>query len=315
MDFVLSGHLGIDRSKPLLKTSTEANRVAKRTWKGIEFEGRAESRFLHAVFLGKDLVPFGTLPPRPVALPLVFRGGKLDLWDADRLLAEGYPLMAKWLQKAEKTWKERRSEKSAKSYPSILDRLDYQSTLSGQDPSKRFVVMYNARGADAMCTVLDREQLPVWSLGDVTIKPSGIVADSTNFYYETGDELEANHLCAVLNAPCISAAVKPFQPRGAYGHRDIGRRPLMLQVQKFDSTNGSHIRLAELSKSALRVVSALPSKGKGFRTLRREASVAVKSIVDEIDLIVESLGMADTSEELPNASQNHEQIGQEDEDA
>ena len=66
-----TGPLGVETERPLLRTSRDVVRVAKRPWKSLLIKGRVEARFLYASYLGKDLIPFGTLSPRPVVLPLV----------------------------------------------------------------------------------------------------------------------------------------------------------------------------------------------------------------------------------------------------
>ena len=130
----------------------------------------------------------------------------------------------------------------------------------------------------------------------MSLRPSDFVADSTNFYFETDDDAEAHYLCAVLNAPSISEAVKPFQPVGAYGPRDIGRRPLMLSIPKFDPKNAAHLSLAKLSLEAHAIVASIKFSGPGFRTRRNEAIQTLSSLTGQIDQIVESLGMPEGAE-------------------
>ncbi|MGH9979339.1 MAG: hypothetical protein ACRD8Z_26420 [Nitrososphaeraceae archaeon] len=55
-------------------------------------------------------------------------------------------------------------------------------------------------------------------------------------------------MSAILNSSVSNKSVKPFQPRGHYGKRDIGIRPFMMPIPKFDSTNETHINLAKLSE-------------------------------------------------------------------
>ena len=201
--------------------------------------------------------------------------------------------MASWLEKAQHYWEKNRTKKSVKNYPRILRRLDHNRLLTGQDPGKRFVVIYNARGANAMCVVVDRRNLPGWSFAEATVLPTDFTVDYTNYFFETEDEDEAHYLCAVLNSPSINAEVKHFQPSGLYGKRDIGRRPLTLPIPQFDKKNAEHLLLTSISKKCHAIVQDLTFSGPGFRTRRREAANALKGFVDEMDSVVVSLGMTE----------------------
>lgn len=284
--------VAIDTDRPLVKSSEDIARVAKRPWKELRLKSPIEAQFLYASYLGKDIVPFGTLPPRPVILPMVNKGHKRILLDVNELRGKGFPFMANWVHKAQSMWEYHRTAKSKNNFPRILDRLDHNGLLTGQDPTKRFIVIYNARGADAVSSVVDRTRLPKWKVGDADILLTDFVAESTNYFYLTNDIDEADYLCAVLNAPSVSLAVKPYQPSGLYGKRDIGRRPLMLPISKFDATNEEHRALVELSRKCRTKVANLKFSGTGFRTCRNEATTALKKELVKIDALVDTLGIA-----------------------
>lgn len=294
VEFERSGELGVDSRTPLVKTSDDVARVAGKRWKDVRMEGRVESEFIHASYLGKDIIPFGTLQPRPVVIPSVVEQDERRLVDEDGLRNRGYPNTAEWLERAEEHWSENQTEKSAERFESILDRLDYHDLFTGQDPTNRYVVIYNGRGADSFATVIDRQRLPPLEVDGATIQFSDFVVDSTNYAYETNDRTEAHYLCAVLNSHEVHEAVKPFQPEGAYGHRDIGRRPFRLPIPEFDEDNAGHGRLAELSEKAHDLVGTIDfADDDGFRTRRRLATERLEEadVVDDINDIVLSLGM------------------------
>lgn len=199
--------------------------------------------------------------------------------------------MADWLESAQRHWESARTDKAAENYPDIRMWIDYHNKLTNQGPGRRFRVIYNARGADSFCTVIDRTSLPDWTFGSVTLRPTDVLGDSTNFCFETNDGTEAHFLAAVLNAPSVHKAVKPFQPRGAFGPRDIGRRPLMLSIPKFDPRNAAHMRLVTISKQAHAKVAAMSFSNPSFRIRRKGAAKALESEIAEIDTIVQSLGI------------------------
>lgn len=294
VEFVKKGGLGVDENRPLVKTSEDVARVAGKNWKEVRIEGRVESKFIFASYLGKDLIPFGTLPPRPVVLPSIVEGGDRLLLDEVALRNRGYPLMAEWLEKTEEKWAKHRTEKSDERFPSIKDRLNYHNIFTNQDPEKQFIVIYNGRGADSYATVIDREDLPAIEANGARINFSDFVTDSTNYAFETDELDEAHYLCAVLNSHEIHEAVKPFQPEGAYGYRDIGRRPFRLPIPEYDDSNGAHRNLSDLSKESHHLVDSIKFTDEGFRTRRNMTTEKLKEngLIDEINDIVLSLGMA-----------------------
>jgi hypothetical protein len=82
---------------------------------------------------------------------------------------------------------------------------------------------------------------------------AGFVVDNMLYSYEASDPHEAHYLAALLNAPCIDAAVKPFLTKGAFGERDIHRRPFEVlpnPIPLFDPEDGRRLQLAELSRRA-----------------------------------------------------------------
>jgi hypothetical protein len=283
------GSLGLNSRNPLVRTSADVRRVAKRPWKDFLLEGLVDSEFIYACYLGKDIIPFGTLAPRPVVLPLKMKSGQGEVLDARTLQRLGFPDTAKWLQTAQSLWEKHGTAKSGRNYPSIGSRLDYQKSLTSQDPAKRFLLVYNANGADICAVVLDRAHPPLLRLGPLYIPPAGIIADSTNFFLESASEDELHFLCAVMNAPGISKAVKPFQPRGLYGARHMGRRVFKLDIRQYDPSIVSHRRLSEISQECHQIVSGLTFSGPGFQTRRRETRASLSKELIELDRLVSSL--------------------------
>ena len=264
----------IDESKPLAKTSEKNAEVSKKEWKDIRLKGNIETEFVFATLLGKDTIPFGHLNFRPIALPAQRMSSEMKVLSREIVQISGATHFAEWYSQAQEIWVSRRTEKSKDSFPNVEDRLDYQKTLSSQDLSKRFVVLYNARGANSMTVVIDRQNIPNFEVDHSSIKPNGFVSDYTTYIYETNDVDEAHYLCAFLNSKVIHSGVKSFQPQGKYGKRDIGRRPFQLSIPRFSRNETNHLRLAELSKKCHEIVRNHEFKKKGFRGMRGEASIS-----------------------------------------
>ncbi len=279
----------IDPLKPLVKTSEKNASVSKKEWKDIRLQGNVENEFIYATLLGKDTIPFGHLDFRPVVLPINFRVRKINVLSKAIVEAKGAFHFAGWYERSQKIWIERRTEKSTASFPNVEDRLNYQNLLSIQDPSKKFIVLYNARGANSLTCVVDRCKLPNFIFDHSSVEPKGFVADYTTYTFETNDEEEAHYLCSFLNSRVIHKRVKSFQPRGKYGKRDIGRRPFKLSIPKFSRKKQTHIRLSQLSKQSHQIIIGHTFTKKGFRGMRNEATALLKTKIDEIDSIVDSI--------------------------
>ena len=169
----------IDPLKPLVKTSEKNAAVSKKEWKDIRLKGNVENEFIYATLLGKDTIPFGHLNYRPIVLPVSFRARKISVLSKAIVEAKGVVHFAKWYEESQKIWIERRTEKSDVSFPNVEDRLNYQKLLSCQDPSKKFIVLYNARGANAMTCVVDRSKIPNFEFDHSSVEPKGFEADYT----------------------------------------------------------------------------------------------------------------------------------------
>ena len=277
-----------DLAQPLVKTEPQEAEVAKQPWKDIRLRANVEADFIYATLLGKDLIPYGHLKMRPVILPIEPAPSRREyrFLDVSEMRRRGWRLTAEWLEKAESLWQSRRTKKSVENFPSAKDRLNHQNLLTLQSPTRQYVVLYNARGADSMASVVRRRRLHKFPIGETGLAPRGFVLDYTTYYFDTDDEDEAHFLCAVLNSTVVHKGVKHFQPSGLYGKRDIGRRPFMLEIPKYHASDKSHKTLVSLSKSCHEIVAKLSQGDKGFRTLRKEALKAIADKQAEIDDIV-----------------------------
>jgi len=289
VDFETHEALGVDVSRPFVKTSEDILKGAKEPWKGIELKGNVEAEFIYGTLLGGDIVPFGFSKLRPVVLPIEPTSTKYELLDLSALRNRGFIHMADWLEKAQKIWEERRTEKADTQFPRVLNRLDYDSLLSQQNPQNRYIVLYNASGKNIASCVIDKVSLPEFKILQAKIKPQGFVADSKTFYYETKNENEAHYLCSILNSDIINEAIKPHQPRGLFGEREIQRRPLMFPIPKFDESNSKHLELAQISKQCHEKLKSYHFTKKKAAGIRKEAKEVVTKEIKKIDKLVSEL--------------------------
>ena len=289
VEFVVHPTLGIDLEKPYCKTSQEAVESAKEPWKNITVEGNVEKEFIYVTVLSEDLLPF-RCEFKPVVLPIKPTSSGYRILDVDDLRREGYNYMASWLEKAQKIWEEKATKRMLLEYPRIISYIDFMKKLTSQNPSKKYVVIYNTSGANIASCVVDRQNLSSFKVGNFIIRPKGFVAYETTMLYETDNELEAHYLCAILNSDAINELIKPLQPEGYPGKgRHIVRRPFMLPIPKFDPSNPVHRRLAELSKACHEKASRIRLTKRGVAARRKEVRDALKAEIAEINKLVSQL--------------------------
>jgi hypothetical protein len=269
------GALGVDPSRPSLETDPAVLRKAKPPWKELTMKGEVEAPFLYATLLDDDLVPFGYRRLRLVVLPIELGpDGRARLVDQRQALERGYAGLKEWLENAEALWEQ---HKSATTEQSLLEWLNYQGKLIRQRPGALRVV-YTRSGTYLAAAVIE----PTFPLTVHGLSAQGFVAGHTLYGYEPSHANEAHYLAALLNARCVDAAIKPFQTRGAFGERDILRRPFEVlpnPIPLFDPEDGRHLQLAELSRRATSGWQAWssPSPGPSAVCARRCGRPSVRS--------------------------------------
>jgi|YNPNPStandDraft_1061719.scaffolds.fasta_scaffold22313_2 SAM-dependent methyltransferase len=243
----------LPQQRPPLETDPRVERQAKRPWNSVRLRGSVEADFLFATLLSDNMLPFGWRALSLIVLPLV----EHRLLDARAAIREGKTGLAGWLQEAEKAWQTHR-----KSSEELLDYLNWQKKLTAQRPKGCFKVLYNTSGTHLCSCVVDGSTLDHWRVYNLPVQ--GFIADTKTYWMETESSDEAHYLCATLNAPVVDEAIKPFQPKGAFGaqigkgERDIHRRPFeILAIPVFDPHDKRHQRLAELSRECHEKVSAM----------------------------------------------------------
>ncbi|MEK6614859.1 MAG: N-6 DNA methylase [Bacteroidota bacterium] len=226
-----------------IKTSDAIQPDAKAPWKGLNFTGQIESRFVFRTALSKSILPFALFKPDLVVLPITVEYNReeekkeIKLYSTDELRSEGYLLASKWFKNVERIWNLQKTEKSKDM--SSNDRIDYQRGLIDQNLNAPYLVLYNASAKDANATVVRRKDLDL-----------EFIVESVAYVFYTNDFREANYLCAILNSATPNLMMKDFQAKGLFGARHVHKKILDIYYPKFDKENETHLRLAELSKEA-----------------------------------------------------------------
>ena len=266
----------------LVKTSEDIIPDSKKPWKELTLTGRIYSKFLFRTAISKNIVPFGLINPPLVVLPIgtdQHGRNQIRLYNNNYLKEEGYLDTASWFKKIEKLWNKNKTEKNRNI--SSIDYLNWQKKLTGQDLSKRYLIIYTASGKDANATIIDREKL------DLTF-----IVESKTYWYGTNNEDEAYYLTSFLNANYPNSIIKTFQTLGLFGPRDIHKRILEIPFSFYKPKDPDHQRLAELGKDCeIKVSKYLSSIDDDYNvgTLRLQIRKILSNELIKIDKVLKRI--------------------------
>jgi hypothetical protein len=299
VDVVVHSKLGIDPTKPRLKTSQRAIEKAKEGYGDVNIEGEVESKFLYQVVTGSELAPFCVTSLPIAVLPIEPAAGTYRIIDSDEARRKGYSGLGVWLVEAERIWKEKREEKADKM--DIYKRLDYSRGLSSQSSRARYKVLYNTSGTYLVSCVVENGPSTI-DVDSAKIRLSGVLADAKTYRFDTDDLGEALFVCALLNAPIVDSLIKPMQSRGQWGERDIHKKVLELPLPKFNPKNKDHLELVKLAKEAQakasKIVPELERRYSSIGKIRQMVKSEIEEELLKIDKIVRDL-ISETAD-LPN---------------
>jgi SAM-dependent methyltransferase len=223
----------------------------KEPWKNLDLtaisEQTVETAHVFDVHLGETVVPYATLDPLRVVLPLRRGEHKIPTGDDGvggiRLGGLSQRVRDRW-RTVSGLWEENRA---AANRMNLTEQLDYYGKLSSQlewqqDSGGRPVrVVYSGSGVPTAALVTD----------DV------MTVDYTLFWVACRDTAEANYLLAVINSNALYKAVVSFMPKGQFGARHLQKHLWRLPIPKFDPDNPTHITVSEAG-----VVAALGARAR-----------------------------------------------------
>ncbi|HLJ80048.1 MAG TPA: N-6 DNA methylase, partial [Ktedonobacterales bacterium] len=282
----------------IMRTDPDVDAEAKAPWKGLALEGHIDDEFLYATLLSKNLVPFGVrrlhlvalpvtvgVPPQLAALPGRDREERflpMSLEEMRESIKYGRSA-DEWFARAEHVWQSHKKETTKET---LAEWLNYQNKITAQSAEPGYLLVFNAAGSNIASAVVDTRELPVIN----GTRPHAFVLDHTAYWFRSENPNEPHYLSALLNAPCVDAAIKSHQTRGLYGPRHIHRRPFeVCPIPEFDASNADHLRLAELSEAAHAAVAALDLREGGVVAARKKAREAARGHIREIDAIARRL--------------------------
>jgi hypothetical protein len=199
------------------------------------------------------------------------------------ILAEGAPFTSDWVKEAERIWE----KKKKKGQPTIHEYLNYNQKLTSQHPREPFVVLYNKSGTNLAAAYLAASECK--KVNHLAV--SGFVADHVTYRYYADTEDHALYLVGVLNSTVVNEAIKPYQPQGLMGERDIHRRPFeVCSIPLFDPQNALHQEIVKVARDAREQMLKWKSKIGGNAAQAREAARhIVRPEIEQLDELVADL--------------------------
>jgi hypothetical protein len=266
----------------LMRTDPEQARRAKDPWKGLELEGEIESDFFFATNL--EIAPYRIGPMKLCALPISVETGRVELLAPRDVLRRGGAGFHEWLERGDAIWKERRKESDAQDVE-LYQYLNNHANLTRQHVPGSVRLVYGGKGTHVRAVVIDpAAQVKVYSTA-TGIDVHGLIFDMNLYYITCRSADEAHYLAAILNTPYIDEGIKETQTQGAWGARDIHRRPFeMFPIPEYDSHEAHHQRLAVISREAHERVALAPPA----RTFAAQLA-PVSDLVAEAGALVQQL--------------------------
>ncbi len=304
-----------ERGQYVAKTPRWASKVTgtgveKKKWRELTISGPCSLEYVFAVVTSAWLVPFGLAHRYLVYIPAEVNGkGKsatvtvrhdfategngLDTWTLARKHSDS--AIQNWTMHAQEEWSKNKTEKSSEL---ITERLDYQSTLSGQRPNAFRVVHTRSRsfyaavldpkGSTALGLPFDSARIRIIE-GGKTIETSnlptaGVICDNLLHSVVVDSLSEAYWMMGLFNSETFNKLVMKQargEPPGIY------TIPVKVMEQLnlvFDSANSIHIEMAKTAKIL---------EGKMHKTIRHY-------LADEKGIDIKAVDDTDQSQDVPS---------------
>ena len=228
---------------PFVQTAADTYEESKENWR-LRVEGTIEHEFLFGTVLAKDLIPFVVRKLSLIVLPVVETShGDLKMIDSATALGEQFQHAHDWFSRAEAIWRKGRRDPNYE----FADWLNYQNKLTAQSLREPFVVLTNKSGTNLCAALLAPDEAK--KIGRLPIR--GFIVENVTYRYYAKSEEEAHYLVGILNTASVNEAIKPLQPQGLLGERDIHRRPFeACNIPLFDPKNPLHLQIAQVAAAA-----------------------------------------------------------------
>ena len=207
---------------------------AAKELKDERFPGHVAPRFIHRMAQSENLLPFllGSYCA-PIAIPAERdRDGVWRVYDDHEIRRMGCIQTARRFQAINAKLKDIGQGKS------LQERIDERGKLLKQVFDSEGHLIVAGAGGKHICAAC----LPVANAQDLVI-------DQTLYWKGIRAADEAWFCVGILNSHAMTEAIKPFNPKGAFGPRHIHALPYHL-MPAFDPANKDHVRIVALAREA-----------------------------------------------------------------
>lgn len=199
--------------------------------KGSRFHGYVEPRFIYRMAQSENLLPFVFGEHcAPIAIPAV-----RDENSAWQILDEAEIGRLGFVQTARRFEQINRKLQRVGNKRTLQQRIDEHGKLSHQVLPEHGYVILSGAGGKHICGACV-------SIADF----ADIVIDQTLYWRVLDTEDEARFYVGMLNSHAMTEAIKPFNPKGAFGERHVHTLPYRL-MPSFSPNSEDHARIAAIA--------------------------------------------------------------------
>ena len=241
-------------------------------WRNLDLttitEQTIESRHVYDVYLNETLVPYATLAPLKVVLPV--RKGEFQLPLDDRgpggvsLAGLERRMRDRW-QAISRMWEE---NKSAASRLNLVENLDHYRKLSSQLEWQR------ETHARPVRIVQSQGGQPTAAL----VQDDGALVDEALYWIACKNIQEADYLLAIINSQTLYEAVKPLMSKGQFGARNLHKQLWRLPIPECDDGIPLHREIAEAGVAAALGASERLTQLRAERSDRLTVTIARREL-------------------------------------
>lgn len=211
---------------------------ASKELKGERFPGHVAPRFIHRIAQSENLLPFLLgAHCAPVAIPAERDSqGAWQIYDETEIRRLGFTQTARRFRAINAKLRTVGQGKL------LQARIDERGKLTKQMFGTHGCLVVAGAGGKHICAAC----IPVAHAQDLVI-------DQTIYWKVFSSEVEAWFCVAILNSHALTEAIRPFNPKGAFGERHIHALPYRL-MPPFNHLRDEHLRIAVLAKKIASIV-------------------------------------------------------------
>ena len=216
----------------------------KEPWKSLDLgvlnTRTVEDSHVFDAHLGETVVPYATLEPRSVVLPISEGRGALEFDES-----ESYGIRMGSLERQMRTrWRDINAIWDDNKRPAnklrLIDQLDYYGKLSSQLAWQNNNVKCPVRIGYSASGIPTAAVLP----------DTGDIVDYTLFWLTFKTMDEAHYITAILNSDVLYERLKPLMPKGQFGARHVQKHLWRLPIPEFDAGKSLHVSIADAGRQA-----------------------------------------------------------------